>query len=142
MSLTELKLRTKLLLGFGLTIVLLAIVTFIGASRMVLLNDHITELVEVRMPHMTMVYDIMKDYDVIARSVRNIALTSDDGVRQKEKGDFDKAKTEVTVTLNKLERTLITNKGKELVAGIKETLVTVMKLSDKAAALGAGNKHQ
>ncbi|MGA2027945.1 MAG: methyl-accepting chemotaxis protein, partial [Syntrophobacteraceae bacterium] len=75
-------------------------------------------------------------------SVRNIALTSDDGVRQKEKGDFDKAKTEVTATLNKLERTLITNKGKELVAGIKETLVTVMKLSDKAAALGAGNKHQ
>ena len=40
MSLTNLKLRTKLLLGFGLTIVLVAIVTFIGTSRIDLLNDN------------------------------------------------------------------------------------------------------
>ena len=142
MLLTELKLRTKLLLGFGLTIVLVAIVTFIGASRMVLLNDKINGIVEVRMPHMKMLYDIMKDYDVIARSVGNIALTSDEGVKQKQKGNFDKAKTELMDTLNKLEKTLTTGKGKELVAGIKENLATVVQLSDKAAALGAANKRQ
>ena len=142
MSLTELKLRTKLLLGFGLTFVLLATVTFIGVSRMVLLNDNITGIAEIRMPQMNMLYDIVKDYDVLARSVRNIALTSDEGVRQKQEVDLAKAKTELMDTLNKLEKTLTTNRGKELVAGIKENLAVVVQLSDKAAALGAANKHQ
>ena len=36
---TNLKLKTKLLLGFGLPIVLMAITTFIGTSRMGLLNE-------------------------------------------------------------------------------------------------------
>ncbi len=130
------------MLGFGLTIALLAIVTFIGASRMVLLNDNINTLVEVRMPQMSMLYNVMKDYDVIARSVRNIALTSDDGFRQKQEVNLAKAKTDLRDTLNRLEKTLTTDKGKELVAGVKENLATVLQLSDKAAAMGAANKHQ
>jgi methyl-accepting chemotaxis protein len=142
MSLTQLKLRTKLFMGFGLTIVLLAVVTFIGASRMVLLDNNINMLVEVRMPQMTMLYDITKDYDVIARSVRNIALTSDEGVRQKQEANFAKAKTDLTDVINRLEKTLTTDKGRELFAGIKENLATVVQLSDKAAAMGAANKHQ
>lgn len=142
MLLTELKLGTKLMLGFGLTIVLVAIVTFIGASRMVLLNDNISGIVETRMPQMSMLYEIMKDYDVIARSARNIALTSDEGVRQKQKENLAQAKTELMATLNKLEKKLTTDKAKELFAGMKENLTKVVQLSDKAAALGAANKHQ
>src|SRR5208337_568591 len=140
MSLTNLKLRTKLLLGFGLTIVLVAIVTFIGTSRMDLLNDKVNGIVQVRMPQMNMFYEIMKDYDVIARSARNIALTSDGGVRQKQKENLAKAKTDLTDTLNKLEPTLSTDKGKETFAGMKEALTAVVQLSEKAAALGAANK--
>ncbi len=79
------------MLGFGLTIVLVAIVTFIGTSRMDLLNDKVNRIVQVRMPQMNMFYEIMKDYDVIARSARNIALTSDEGVRQKQKESLAKA---------------------------------------------------
>ena len=140
MSLTNLKLRTKLLLGFGLTIVLVAIVTFIGTSRIHLLNDMVNRIVQVRMPQTNMFYEIIKDYDVIARSARNIALTSDEGVRQKQKESLTKAKTDLTDTLNKLEPTLTTDKGKELFTGLKEDLTSVVQLSEKAAALGAANK--
>jgi len=142
MSSNKLKLRTKLLLGFGVTIVLAAIVTFIGASRMVLLNDKLNLIVQVRMPHMNMLYDIMKEYDVIARSARNIALTSDEGVRQKQKENLARAQSELMDTLNKLEKTLTTDKGRETFAGMKENLTAVTQLSEKAAALGAANKHQ
>ncbi len=142
MSWTELKLGTKLFWGFGLTILLLAIVTFIGASRMDLLDDKINGLVQVRMPQMNMLYDIMKDYDVIARSVRNIALTSDEGVRQRQQKNLAQAKTELMDTLSKLEKTLTTVKGKETFAGIKETLAAVMQLTDKTVALDAADKRQ
>ena len=142
MSLTNLKLRTKLLLGFGLTIVLVSIVTFIGTTRMNLINDKVNRIVQIRMPQMNMFYEIMKDYDVIARSARNIALTSDEGVRQKQKESLAKAKTDLTDTLNKLEPTLTTDKGKEMFAELKETLTTVVQLSEKASALGAANKSQ
>ncbi len=140
MSLTNLKLRTKLLLGFGLTIVLAAIVTFIGTSRMDLLSEKANRIVQVRMPQMNMFYDIMKDYDVIARSARNIALTSDEGDWRKQKENFAKAKTDLTDTLNKLEPTLTTDKGKEMFAGLKETLTTVVQRSEKAVTLGTANK--
>ena len=142
MSLTNLKLRTKLLLGFGLTIVLVSIVTFIGTTRINLINDKVNRIVQIRMPQMNMFYEIMKDYDVIARSARNIALTSDEGVRQKQKESLAKAKTDLTDTLNKFEPTLTTDKGKEMFAGLKETLTTVVQLSEKASALGAANKSQ
>jgi methyl-accepting chemotaxis protein len=142
MSLTKLKLRTKLFLGFGLTIVLVAIVTIIGTSRMALLNDKINRVIHVRMPQMNMFYEIMKDYDVIARSSRNIALTSDEGVRQKQKDSFAKAKTDLTDTINKLGPTLTTDKGREMFAELRETLAAVVQLSEKAAALGAANKHE
>ncbi len=142
MSLDKLKLGTRLWLGFGLMLVLAGIVTFIGSSRMVLLNDKINGIVQVRMPQMNMLYDFMKEYDVIARSARNIALTSDAGVREKQKDSFAKAKTDLTDTLNRLEQTLTTDKGRELFAGVKENLTAVVQLSEKAATLGVANKGQ
>jgi methyl-accepting chemotaxis protein len=142
MSLTNLKLRTKLLLSFGLAIVLMAIVTLIGTSRIDQLNDKVTRVVQVRMPQMNWFYEIMKDYDVIARSARNIALTSDEGVRQKQKESLGKAKTDLMDTLNKLEPTITTDKGKEMFAELKAALTAVVQLSEKAAALGAANKPQ
>jgi len=128
--------------GFGLTIVLMAIVTFIGTSRMNLLNDKMNGIAHIRMPHIVLLYDIMKDYDVIARSARNIALTTDEGIKQKQKDNFAKAKADLTDTLNKLEKTLHSDKAKELFAGVKENLVTVVQLSEKAEALGVANKNQ
>ncbi|MGA3116917.1 MAG: methyl-accepting chemotaxis protein [Syntrophobacteraceae bacterium] len=142
MSLTKLKLRTKLFLGFGLTIVLMAMLTFIGTSRMGLLNDKVNGIAHVRMPQMVLLYDIMKDYDVIARSARNIALTTDESVKQKQKESFAKAKADLTDTLNKLEKALRTDKAKELFAGVKENLASVVQLSEKAAAMGMANKNQ
>ena len=142
MSLTKLKLGTKLWLGFGSMLVLVAIVTFIGTSRMDLLSEKANRVVQVRMPQMNMFYEIMKDYDVIARSARNIALTSDEGDWQKQKENLAKAKTELTDTLNKLEPTLTTDKGREMFAGLKETLTAVVKLSEKAVALGVANKAE
>jgi len=142
MSLSELKLRTKLLLGFGLIVVLMAIVTFIGTSRMGVLNDRMNGIVEVRMPQLVMLYDIIKDYDVVARGVRNIALTTDEGVKQKQKESFAGAKTDLTNTLNKLEKTLQTDKARELFAGVKENVTAVVQVSEKAEALGLANKNQ
>jgi len=142
MSLTKLKLRTKLFLGFGLTIVLMAMLTFIGTSRMGLLNDKVNGIAHVRMPQMVLLYDIMKDYDVIARSARNIALTTDESVKQKQKESFAKAKADLTDTLNKLEKALRTDKAKELFAGVKENLASVVQLSEKAEVLGVANKNQ
>jgi len=142
MSLTKLKLGTKLWLGFGSMLVLMAILTFIGTSRMGVLNDKMNGIVEVRMPQMGLLYDIIKDYDVVARGARNIALTTDEGVKQKQKEAFAKAQADLTDTLNKLQKTLRTDEDKELFAGVKENLAAVVQLSEKAATLGMANKNQ
>ena len=136
------KLRTKLLSGFGLMVVLMAILTLVATSRMSILNDKVDGVVQIRMPQMHTFYVLMRDYDILARSTRNIALASDEGVKQKQKDGFAKAKADLTDTLNKIEKTLTTDKGRETFAGLKETLTAVVQLSEKAIALDAAKKHQ
>ena len=43
---------------------LMTMLTFIGTSRMGVLNDKVNGIANVRMPQMNMLYEIMKDYDV------------------------------------------------------------------------------
>ncbi len=142
MSWTTLRLRTKLLLGFGSMIVLMAVVIIFATNRMVFLNEKMDGIVQVRLPQMHTFYVLMKDYDVIARSTRNVALASDEGVKQKQKENLLKAKTELADSLDKIEKTLTTEKGRETFSGLKESLTTVVGLSEKALALDAAKKHQ
>jgi len=140
MVFTKLKLGTKLLLGFGMMIVLIGIVTLIGTNRMALLNDKVNGIAHVRMPQVGMLYDIMRDYDVIARATRNIALTKDDGISKKQKENFYKGKTSIMDIFDKLDKTLHNEKGKELFTGLKSNLILVIQLSEKALLLGEHDK--
>lgn len=136
------KLSAKLVSGFVLMIVMMAILAIISTTRMGFLSDKMNGVVQVRMPQLYAFYSIMRDYDVIARSTRNIALATDEGVKQKQREAFSKAKADLTDTLNTLEKSLTTAKGKELLVTLKESLTNVTQLSEKAVSLDDAKKHQ
>ena len=91
---------------------------------------------------MEILYGIMKNFDIGARSVRNIALTSDESVKNKQKENYDKAKAALTELFPKLEKTINSTKGRELFGTMKDNYAATAQFMDKALPLGLANKKE
>ena len=142
MSLGKMKLATKLALGFGLVLALLCLVAYTGFSRTTSLREDVTLLTKERLPQVEIIYSIMKHFDQSARAVRNIAFTTSESDNNREKEKYEKGKAGVFDILNKLEKMLVTPRGKELFAPMKANAVATFELMDKGIVLGMANKNE
>jgi len=140
--LTKLKLGTKLALGFGLVLILLVAIVGLAVNRVNLLNGHVDDMVNNKSPKVYLAFDMKEAISIIARSVRNIVISNDQGFMQQEKARIDKERKDFGESLAKLEKTVTSAKGKEIMARIKEGNAVVRPLVDKAMALGLENKNE
>ncbi|MBF0476182.1 MAG: MCP four helix bundle domain-containing protein [Deltaproteobacteria bacterium] len=136
------RLGTRLGVGFGILLALIASLACIGIARISLLDDKVGMIVRKDIPILSLVYDVMKNYDAVARSSRNVNLTSDDKVIQKQKENFFKAKSILIDSINNLEKKANTNKEKEIFSTIKENLNLAVEKSEKALELGLIHKNE
>jgi len=79
------KVATRLALGFGLIIVMMVVVSLVGASRMQVLNDQVTEFANVQMPKVERVGQWELSLLYTARHMRNLLILPPDQV----KAEFD-----------------------------------------------------
>ncbi|MBF0552562.1 MAG: chemotaxis protein, partial [Deltaproteobacteria bacterium] len=114
----------------------------IGVARISFLDDNVDKNVGKDIPMLSLVYDVMKNYDTVARSARNVNLTSDDQVIQKQKENFFKAKSILIDSVNKLEKKTNTDKEREFFATIKENLNLAVDKSERAIELGLISKKE
>jgi methyl-accepting chemotaxis protein len=135
------KLATKLAMGFGFVLLLLVFVAYNGVSSLSALNRNVTDIANAKVPQLEMLYKFMKEFDLSARSLRNLSLTTSESDNQREKGDYEKGKAGVEEVLSKLEASLNTAKGKELFHAMKENYVAMVSVIDKAIPLGMANKN-
>ena len=142
MSFGKIKLGTRLALGFSVVLALLSLLAYAGVSRLTNLNGVVDELAVKRIPQLEAVYGIMKNFDISARSVRNITLSRDDNVNRIQEENYNKGKASLTESFAKLEKMLATAKGRELFASMKESYLATLELMDKALALNSANKHE
>jgi methyl-accepting chemotaxis protein len=142
MSFKNLKLGTKLGMGFGVVLILLVVIVGLGVSRVNILNAHVEDLVNNKSPKVYWAYGCVESINVIARGVRNMALSSDQGFMEKEKARIDKERANFTENLAKLEKTVFSEKGKRILAQIKESQAKVKPLVDKAVTLAKENKSE
>jgi methyl-accepting chemotaxis protein len=137
-----LKLGTKLGLGFGVVLILLGIVTLIGITRLSQVTSHLEDLATNKMPKMDWANDLSDSINLVARAVRNIALSNDQEVNKQDKARIDKARATFAEDFDKLEKSVVSARGKELLARIKDEQHAVKPLVDKAIALGMANKTE
>jgi len=142
MSLAKLKLGTKLALGFGLVLVLLAAIVGLAINRVTLLNASVDDLARNKMPKVNWAYDIKDSVNIIARSMRNMALNPDAKAIEQEKARIDKERKDYGEALANLEKTVHTEKGKELLARIKDGQAKTKPLNDKAINLAIEHKME
>src|ERR1700681_2017673 len=102
MNFSGMKVSSRLYFGFGLILVFLLGIAFFSYTRLSILNDNVNFLVNDRYAKTLSVDSIFNNVNVIARAVRNVALSSDATITSQELARVKKAREENTVTFQKL----------------------------------------
>jgi methyl-accepting chemotaxis protein len=112
MNIQNLKVGTRLNLGFALVLGLLVITTLVALTRLSLLNSELDLIVNDRFPKIQLARETMDNVNVVARAMRNIFLVASPQDAAKETKRINEALDAVAKELAELEKEIILPKGK------------------------------
>ncbi|TXT33795.1 MAG: methyl-accepting chemotaxis protein, partial [Comamonadaceae bacterium] len=141
---SNMKVATKLGLGFGLVIVLLIASIFVGVSNMGRMNDKTVEITEDRFPKIDIAGNVQARTLDNGRLIRNLFLVTGEDELEKNRQKIQASRTKNAEDLAALDKMINTPKGRELFDIVKkhndslnlkfDTFFTLIK-SDKPKAL-------
>lgn len=142
MAIRNMKVSTRLSLGFGVVVALMVIILIIGVSRLATLNDGLTEMASDRWPNAVLANEIKDNINVIAISLRNMMLASerDDIIRQKEL--ILEQRRKIGENLESLKKITNLPKSKEMLQGIVETRTRYVSGQDQLIKLIEEGKQE
>ena len=92
MHISDLRIATRLGLGFGVLVLLIAIVGGVAQYRVAAINGLFGEVVRERIPRMGLANEIKGDVSLIAESVRNIIMMSSSADMGQERARIEQAR--------------------------------------------------
>ncbi len=113
-QLKNLKIGTRLGLGFALLIVAALAIALVGRIQLGALSDEIRFLTEDRMVKVEQLTEVKDDLNVIARGVRNMALLTDEKAKVQEKARIDDMSARNSALLKLLDESIKLPKGRQL----------------------------
>jgi methyl-accepting chemotaxis protein len=116
----NLKIGMRLGLGFGLVLLLLGVIAFIGISRLGGLNEEIGDMVNDKYPKTVLANDVIDNINVIARSMRNTLIMDKPEQIAKELDRIQEARKTIKERLEKLDGVVKSDKGKELLKAVTD----------------------
>jgi len=116
----DMKIGTRLILGFGLLLALMLAIAFIGISRMASLNDNMSKIVNDRYAKIALVNEMSAHINHVARSLRNMVLVTDEAERREEIDKLLAARKRVGEIMETLEPLIQSGEGKAHVQELKE----------------------
>ena len=127
---SNMKIGMRLALGFGLVVALMAMIAFLGITRMASLNEGVDQMVNDRYPKTVLANDVIDSINVIARAMRNTLILDDSAAIQKELGRIDDSRKVIKERLDKLEATISSEEGKKQLSSVKEARVKYVAAQD------------
>lgn len=138
----NMKIGVRLGLGFGLVLVLLSIIAFIGITRLTELNSSIDKIVKDRYPKVLKAYEIQSLLNENARAIRNIVLLTDvEGMKKEEDRITNNRKT-IAMDVEWFDKNINTEEARKIVKTMKEARERYVPASNKVIALGLANKSE
>lgn len=119
MRFTNLKLGHRLALSYGLIVLLLIAVTFVGIGKLRALSDTTDDVLKDKYPKTILVNEVTNDLSIIARAMRNTLILNNPSQVQAQLSDIDQARDKMTGALAGLERRITDGAGKKLLNEIK-----------------------
>ncbi|MBD9391469.1 methyl-accepting chemotaxis protein [Acidovorax sp. ACV01] len=110
----NLKIGTRLGIGFALVLVLLGMVAFIGISRLGNLNQALTVVVEDRYAKVEMVTLVGNRTDEVARLLRDLIITTDEASMTRIKEQIVDSRKKIADLLDKMDKGMTQEKGRDL----------------------------
>jgi methyl-accepting chemotaxis protein len=138
----NMKIGMRLGLGFGLVLVLLSIIAFIGITRLGHLNESVESLVKDRYPKTVLANDIIDSINQIARSMRNTLIMDKKDQIEKELERIQEARKTIKDRLDKLEAGIRSDKGKALLKAIGDVRGVYVTGQDQFLKLIADGKQE
>ncbi|WP_460566314.1 MCP four helix bundle domain-containing protein, partial [Hydrogenophaga aquatica] len=137
----NMRIASKLALGFGLVLVLLALVAYVGITRLAAVQASFETVSRENMVKIAAANDMRDQVNDIARAVRNMML-SDDLAYTKQQGDrILKGRETYNQTRDKLQAMLVTEAAKKIMADINEGQAKTWPLIDRVMELASANKN-
>ncbi|MCK0509616.1 methyl-accepting chemotaxis protein [Aromatoleum buckelii] len=116
----NLRLGLRLGLGFGFVLILLIAIASLGYLRLSALDAEIEDVVSKKFPNVVIATDIVERIARSGNSFRNAVLLTDPADIQRELDDELAVAKVVPGYLAELEKTLVSDEGKRVLAGIVE----------------------
>ncbi len=138
----NLKIGVRLGVGFGLVLLLLAIISTVSILRIAELNKGIEDVVQGALPKTVMAGNLVDNAHVVGRAVRNMILTNDKKVEKEQLEFIAKARKENTEIYDKLKTAVTSEKGKELLGKVLEERGKFNEATDKTIAFADSSSPQ
>lgn len=136
MNLKRVKIGVKLLIGFGVVILLLIIIAGISIFRLNQINNSLNKLTNVYNKRVQLANDMKNDIITIRTSTRNIMVTTDEAYMRKQKSIIDNTIKLYDNHEKTLKKLIDTDKGGSLLAAIekqeKDNLPTIYDAVEKS----------
>jgi methyl-accepting chemotaxis protein len=127
----NLKIGTRLAVGFMAIVALMILVAAIGVTRLSALNANTSVIVNDRVPKVEMVNDVIEELNRSARFTRNMLLMADKAQIIREEESLKKARAKIAETMPKLEKSLQDPKGVALFKEVSEVRAKYLPLIDR-----------
>src|SRR5690242_4558410 len=112
-NMKNMRVVTKLALGFGFTVALMLIMAVIGITRLSGLNDEVEVMINDRFPKVAALTEIADSLNVIARAMRNSLLVSKPEDVQQELDRIPAERKAIGERLDALAKVVTLEAGKE-----------------------------
>ena len=136
----NLKIGMRLGLGFGLILIQLSVISYVGISRMGNVKKNMDVVVQVNNVEIGKANGMRDELNVIARSVRNLALLSDVAEMKKEEVSILEARARYGKLRDALGQLIVSEAGKKILADIDASQKQSRLLVDQVISLGLENK--
>jgi methyl-accepting chemotaxis protein len=138
----NMKVGTRLGLGFGLVLVLLLVIASLGVYNMSTIYAKLDSIVNENAVKMQMVNDMSEAVHIVARVTRSVVLLEEEPAIRREMEKVVKARADYNQAVEALAKLPATPKGVEIRDRIAAQAKLTRPLNDKVFELALGNKDQ
>jgi methyl-accepting chemotaxis protein len=135
------KVRTQLLGGFGVVLILMAMSIGFGLSKMSQVQDRLDDIVNDKTKKILAIRGMLAWTREEAMAIRGSTMTSDETVNEQMKNRFDKSRSEYDKLEQYLFDTIRSSEGKAYITKAREQKESVRPLDDQVFNLGYENKN-
>ncbi|WP_224984872.1 methyl-accepting chemotaxis protein [Geomonas agri] len=141
MTLSGIKLRTRLGIAFAMVVVLMTVVGGYSINRMAAFDSKVRTLIEDKWPKTVALNDLKSQVNVVARGLRNMVIVADPLEMQKEEKRIGESLHAVDKRIEELKKTVQSDSGKAALKEVIETKAAYQEAQHHViATIKEGNK--